>query len=343
MKCVVVQKRFAIKVLSFFLVTCLFFFCAFVLHGKTEDVDPEVLLQQVPLGARLLNQKVSLSDSPYVYWESLAVILNSALIDRGYLTPVPPFSENPATDPNLERIPAETVESVFNSLFGPGSFDLIRHDRFWGRGALEYVESSDEYVYFENPGGGGPAIDTREEVLSVEETGDTLILKVRYGLFHFDSPHPCSIFADDSILNATVENPDARLVYVDESVGDWLLEGRFDEYLPVYAHTFKSNGDGAYYWESTEMIEAPKEIPEWMGVRPSSAKSDSVSDDPVTGLPATDGGMNTGIEPSVTEDEFPLLWFLSGIGIGIVVLGIPLILLSVRKKRKQKELEKVQI
>ena len=46
-------------------------------------------------------------------------------------------------------------------------------------------------------------------------------------------------------------------------VNPWgkLKNGDFDEYLPVYKHTFKPNGDGTYYWAKTELDTPGKQIP----------------------------------------------------------------------------------
>ena len=40
-----------------------------------------------------------------------------------------------------------------------------------------------------------------------------------------------------------------------------MKNGKFEKYLPVYAHTFVENEDGSYYWASTNLVSAGEKIP----------------------------------------------------------------------------------
>ena len=121
---------------------------------------------------------------------------------------------------------------------------------------------------------------------------------------------------------------------------DLLDAGMMDEYLPVYKHTFKPNGDGTYYWAKTELETAGKEIP------PSVLSASSVPEE-TPGNPATDNGETTApatdtpartdtsapTDGAAEEASFPWVWVCIGGAVVIVALGAVLLM----KKKNQKQ------
>ena len=223
----------------------------------------EEFVNRVPMGAYVMGETVTYDNlKPVDLLLTDGKILEDALFALGDLeNKTPPFSNNISSDPALERVSADRVKEVYESLFGPDSFSKIGNAKsIWGRfGILEYVEGKDEYAFIEMVGGGDPACNIRLEVISAESSGSDYIVKVRFGLLRYTEK--TDLLGDTGFYTSTESVP---LAYLGTSAEDDFDDGAYDEYLPVYTHTFKPNGDGGYYWYSTQMTEAPKKIPENM-------------------------------------------------------------------------------
>ena len=316
------------------------------LLSATETIPTQALsvekthLQQVPEGSFVLDEKTTYQNLEEKQLQNnTAVILLRTLHERGYIKNFPLAGDenpDPEGDPTKERIPTETVKSVYDSLFGPGSFDRRPIKRFiTGFGSLESFSNPEEYVYYEPfVGGDSGQILRHTPIVSAKELNGSLIMRVRFASLYRSYYQPSFIEADST---------GHVIAYVSDSVENALKEGVYDEYLPIYEIVFKSNGDGTYYWESTEMIEAPKTVPESLGVSPSRIESSSETkepptDDPVTDVPATDLPVETASKSSPTPAEKQngtILWFFGGIGVGIITTTISTVLIQQAKRKKK--------
>lgn len=126
-----------------------------------------------------------------------------------------------------------------------------------------------------------------------------------------------------------------------------LFNGDLDEYLPIFKVTFKDNGQGGYYWVSSEMILPGAPIPEEaLGL-----SSDNSEDLPSTQLPphsetttdiisstdteqATDGTSATDVQQTPDDGDAASLWgIVIGWGCVAVALAVGAGLLLKRYKK----------
>jgi len=166
------------------------------------------------------------------------------------------------------RLPATTVRDMYESVFGKGSFASLAGKDLNSvtGGYFLYDKETDEYRYVCYSYGGGDAAITGNTVFTkVVEKGGSVELYVRKAIIsqggvlfypgntwlvdHYDAP----IFA----IGKRSSDPES-----DRQPDKMLENGELDEYLPLYKVTFLANGDGSYAWQSTEMVEEGKPIPE---------------------------------------------------------------------------------
>ena len=150
-------------------------------------------------------------------------------------------------------IPEETVAEMFSSIFGKGYEPDGPFCDVTGEHIFELTEKdgSSYFLYynmnFENGGGDIPWI-TFLDVYGYEYKGDCLYVYVNYCEYFYDT--------DDETEKTYIYGDTARQIKIKEDgMSDFLNRDTSDSsYYAQYRHTFKSNGDGGYYWYSTELI-----------------------------------------------------------------------------------------
>lgn len=165
------------------------------------------------------------------------------------------------------RLSAATLKQVYERVFGPGTFASLAGKDIQDvtGGYFIYDKETDEYVYYcYSYGGGDPAMTGRRFYFKAEEKNGTVNLYFRdasisqggtvfyagnTSLTHEDYGGAFAVGFRDGFEDSSLQ-PDTMLV-----------NGAFDEYLPVYVASFRQNADGSYRWVSTEMVEEGKEIP----------------------------------------------------------------------------------
>ena len=251
-----------------------------VVHESLPAKISEKLLAQVPHGAYNMQQKITFENLPGSSAPNVSSILINRLHALGYLKNDKPgdIKGYPA-DTTLETVPLQTVKVVFDSLFGVGSFDnLPNNEIFVFNNQLSFIKSEGVYVYHSYNGSSDASCEFREEILDSTFSGNDYIVKVRYCLFGFyggAKDELCSLMGDNSVNSNLQYTP---LAYVEKDRVQDFREGAYDAYSPIYTLTFKSNGRGSYYWYSTEMTEAPKQIPENMVHSYPSPTTDAITD-----------------------------------------------------------------
>jgi hypothetical protein len=256
------------------------------------------------------------------------------------------------------RVSATDLRRTFDRLFGPDASKLLDGVERFG-GDVSYLQLLEDgtyaYVPYSSLGGMGGA--DRISYVKSERDGDKVFVYVRYA--YYSAPYPCIWIVG---VRAGNSEPYRLLSTVDTSgwsVQPWtrVAAGEFDEYFPIYKHTFVSNGDGTYYWDSTELVEEGKQIPLSAIYSPpateavggdgtaSTATDNGETTAPVTDIPTTtDNGETTApatdtpapsdssvpSDGAAEESSFPWVWVCIGGAVVIVALGAILLL----KKKK---------
>ncbi len=187
-------------------------------------------------------------------------ILISELFEAGIL---PEIKQMPTIDlkenPYALRLTEETVREVFENTFGPDLFDNWEEKNFiaTSANALTYEPERKTYGYTYSVWAGGLSqVVPRYSPESYEEVNGTVYLYLRLGVWYFgeeESQLLESLATDAKIL--------ADTDIFAENGPELFKNGTLDEYFPLYKVTFKDNGNGGYYWASTEMVEAGTPIP----------------------------------------------------------------------------------
>ena len=318
--------------------------------SAAEDLpSPEECLSMVPDGAyQAVDESITFKDLLYT---DLLRNYGKIVLDKLFALELlkkenPPYSENPQTDPHLERISVKTVEEVFELCFGKGTFSLINPEfNFIGHGGvLTRLDGGDEYVFRDWRGGGDPACAMRKTIVSSATVGDELTLVVRFGICSIMDfgTDPSKIFADVKMWAG--EGQSSCMAMIPQEQNDAFRNGAYDEYLPVYTHTFKQSEDGTYYWYSTKMTEGPKTIPQNL-VHSYPSPSTNPASGTETDLPTSDTGTNLPTESNSVDSSAPTdsgtagdeesspLWIYVAAGLAVAVAAALGIFFAVKKKK----------
>ncbi len=235
-----------------------------------DDIVPDEFLSQIP-GTAYSGERETIKT---VEWGSTTDrSVGKVLIDellRVELIPkdVPKLYDAP-TEAELAACPRVSVEDVsktFNRLFGPNASDLLKDQKFLGGdvSSLQLTEDGKNYIYVPYAYGGGDGCAWRDSILSFEVVGQDIVITSRYA--KYAAPSFGGFF-----VYGTTKNQSSAEILLDTVTGfdsadpsNPLIrfeKGEFDEYLPIYEHVFKSNGDGTYYWESTVKASDGRKIP----------------------------------------------------------------------------------
>ena len=228
--------------------------------------------------------------------------------------------------PYLPRIPAATVKECYEKIFGKGTFAALAGKDITDvvGGSLLYDAKSDEYRFLCYTGGGGDSgCLPRALYTDIATSEDEVVLQVRYGLVFRGSSSQIALYSGSSRLvdyqNAkafsVIPEMDRPYEQTDSAVKR-AQNGVYDSYFPLYKVTFKANGDGTYYWKSTELVEEATPVPEELfpvknsvvntetSSNTSSSATDAVSDStssvvedivfPTTDVPSEEGASSQG-------------------------------------------------
>ncbi|MBO5221787.1 MAG: hypothetical protein J6C26_05690 [Clostridia bacterium] len=173
----------------------------------------------------------------------------------------PPTKEQLAACP---KVSAADIEKTFTRLFGPDAVArFCGKDSYSTRGHLILTRLEDgSYAYYDYSFGGGDGPGAWTNYVRSETVGEDIVLYATFAYGTLGGYDSCWISetVDDggkALLSVPKENLEKRAA----DPFKMLKTGAFDEYLPIYKHTFKPNGDGTYYWAHTELDTAGKEIP----------------------------------------------------------------------------------
>lgn len=173
---------------------------------------------------------------------------------------------DPKKYPHAPRFTADLVRDVFESVIGGyGTFDYFFRNTKQiadNRGRILIQEPDGGYVYLvaDAGSGGDPGGVTYTALIDTEIVGDTVYLYEVFGEYDEDGDR-FTLFGTFSRDSKIKTGQIASGLRGDGEVGKNLLDGSYDEYLPVYKHTYKANKYGGYYWESTERVSPAKAIP----------------------------------------------------------------------------------
>ena len=225
-----------------------------------EQPSAEELLKQVPDYAHTGNKETILSvsgpmEAPY----SVVKIFFDRLYQDGLVQ-----------DGIKSTISVEDVCKTYERLFGPGTsstlgIETMKDGAMFGTGseALHLSKDTQTFTYDPETYGGGVHFGTRRTVVRSETVGQDVIVYARFAQFNPGGDWVLWVKGSVSSDNALIELDQQEKKALPEYINPWgmISKGAFDEYLPVYKHTFKPNGDGTYYWAQTELDTAGKEIP----------------------------------------------------------------------------------
>jgi len=163
-------------------------------------------------------------------------------------------------------ISKEMLQEVYERTFGPGSFEKFKSKEILSSSYGEIVYNTDHHdyhnAYFVNPNlKQNPDIISRVAYTDVSDNGSEIILKVRRGVASLEVSSKVRLFGSGSSKAFSII-PEVEDFRKDpDSAYNRLLRGEYDEYFPLYAVTFLSNGDGTYHWKSTELLEGGTPVP----------------------------------------------------------------------------------
>jgi len=299
------------------------------------------------------SQTVDVSDYTGILVQELR---SAGVLSGGYRFFEPPTEEQMR---ELPRIPVATVRETLDRLFGPGSGDrAIGSELFYFNGVttpyrLLYSEEENAYIYYPySAGGGDPRIsEVYEKLLRVETEGEN---KIMYSVYvrYVDGVNDGNTLGDlKGYYYLRGYDPEVEghkfFARFESDVRDEVFSGAYDEYLPLFRHEFRPNGDGSYYWAETVVVEAGKQPTPEPGTDSDEGSTTTeavdpettapVTDTPTTDTPTTDNGdaaVSTIDTPptdgAAEEASFPWIWV--GIGGAAVIVALGAILLLKKKK-----------
>jgi len=255
-------------------IVCFCFGICAVGFASEEEISAKKLLLQIPDYA-YTGEKESILTASGVYetGQSILSIFFYGLQRDGLIPQNTKYFENPPTKEQLQECPkvsAEDMKKTMTRLWGPDALTRFGElqDAYMSRGHLVLTRLEDgSYAYYQYSYGGGVGYYSRQSFLRSETVGEDVIV---YSGFLQAPPVADWVFWIRGTVvpskNVLIDLDQKELNALKEAspgVNPWEMieKGMFDEYLPVYKHTFKPNGDGTYYWAQTELDTAGKEIP----------------------------------------------------------------------------------
>ncbi|MBQ1271883.1 MAG: hypothetical protein IIY12_00080, partial [Clostridia bacterium] len=154
---------------------------------------------------------------------------------------------------------ASEVRKIYEQTFGSGTFEDFKYQDYFSNYSehFRYESATDCYAYLRWSGGGGvDSASAYASFVKAEKIQDGVELYIRYGSYQSASVSSDGVFKmyrDSQMRVSGSATPYyTSLTWSEE---DLLREGKIDDYLPLYKHTFRDNGAGGYYWVSTEMVQ----------------------------------------------------------------------------------------
>ncbi len=298
------------------------------------------LLQYVPAGAYNTAGEMTVYNVPeYEFGVGPVRVLFLKLLDDGLIHDTKSPSSDPAECPDAPVFSEAEIKTHFENLFGPGSFASYADKDIRNVGqVLHYDSAKKTYTYVLSGGwGGGCPYYPYEAYEKVEKDGENLLVYVRYGTYGV-SGETGKLWDFHYEGSSQERNPFSSGYDGDGEIFEKLKSGQLDEYLPLYCHTFKPNGNGGYYWASTRVAEAATPIPEELypvkKVEVSTddtEKTESNTDatpNTENSLQNTQSGENTGTERT------PMWPIWVCVGVAVVALGCMFIPVILKKNRR---------
>lgn len=341
------MKKMAYMLMSLLLVFILTIPSAAAPSGKVIDLPKEYaeLYETIPMGA-YAGETVTFENLAYTDLGAnyQSILISRLMQDKIIVRPEKyDVSSDPKENPNAPRIPLQTIKTAFEGVFGPGSFDQLENTQTFSNKTdnLAYEESSGSYVYtYYSWGGGDPGVSLYAKYIKIESGDGQISLYEKFALYG-DYQTKC-LYSDAKRLS----NQEGTLLWQgSEEDGNTLLMkmdgGALDGYLPLYKHTFKDNGNGGYYWASTEMVEAGTSIPEEALTEETQSTDISTSSTPSQSNPpsasdatdGTDSQTDTGTSDIAPAEKPPLWGIVLGCGVLVVALGVGAIVLIGKRKK----------
>ncbi len=323
-----------------------------------EEYRP--LLRIVPEGAYDAEQRIDFSNVFYSdHGHGPEAGLIWALFDAGVFAVPAAESKFPQweNNPDAQRAPAYQVRQVCEEIYGPGSFELFKRWEYFHdyTNHFFYRADTDSYEYIKRTAGGG--IDNARVHIAfdrIEEQGDSVCLYVRYASYSnlpLDGDDRFRLYADARMRVSgrhepyfSVEDPGSYLNFV--------ADGGLNEALPLYKNTYRDNGVGGYYWESTELVEEPdvERISTLLAEAPppSETTDDPISSDPViseeirdplSDLDITDSAETENLPPEEGGDGVRGVGILCAVGVsvaGLLMAAVPVVLHKIQLRKKEK-------
>ncbi len=268
-----------------------------------EEIDeslPKELLKQIPISAHSGKEE----NIQTVAWgnntnHGVSHIIFDELFRMGLLPkdmaefPNAPTGEELAACP---KVSVEDVNKVFDRLFGPSASARLSSGQVGigtGNKRLQLSEDKKNYIYIPYSYSGSAGNLWRMVPVRSEAVGNDIVVYAKFG-YHFGESQValCENFGSYEELHFLSPIVGTALFKDEQRPFVRMHNGDFDEYLPVYRHTFKPNGDGTYYWAQTELETAGKEIPLSV-IKP--AKEDNTNT-------STQGSTNTNTTTDTTRD-----------------------------------------
>ena len=323
------------------------------MHTPGLPEEYRELLLNVPIGAYAGNT-VSSTDSLHgiEFGRSYGDIFMNAAMNRGYFVVENLSMNDPVPD---YRMTVTEVETVYDELFGPGSYRALSDkDRIGSRGIyMAYDAERGDYYYVYAPWMGGVAGEVALEWFEKsEEVDGELRLYFRFALYLRQS-YPAGYCICGSLedfhhgIRKEPFGPLAEGNLADPNhayAGDWghiTLTEEFRQYLPLYCHTYRPNGAGSYYWASSALVEAgtaiPPELLELREPDPVEPSTDGVADSSTDGVTDSEAG-STGV-PSAGGDGVRGVGILCAVGVsvaGLLMAAVPVVLHKIQLRKKEK-------
>ena len=288
--------------------------CSLCITGFAEEKEETDYLATIPLAA--YHGYTSFTEIPQELLNYYDYGITSILFDELFrLNIIPEKYKTLQHYPSEEelasslKIPVSELINIVDRLYGKGAGDrAIIGQEFHHRNAelhLWPLEKEDAYAFCPAIYQGAPGLLYHSKQLDSEIVGEDLIIRSIYAEWNYGEDAdwkwegsvlkiPITIYSVEKSFSERNYNILATWIEIGgtKKVESRIRGGEFDEYLPVYKHTFKPNGDGTYYWAQTELETAGKEIPLSV-IKP--AKEDNTNT-------STQGSTNTNTTIDTTSD-----------------------------------------
>ncbi|MBO5220774.1 MAG: hypothetical protein J6C26_00485 [Clostridia bacterium] len=301
--------------------------CGLCITGFAEEKEETDYLATIPLAA--YHGYTSFTEIPQELLHDYRYGITAMLFDELFRLNIIPenykvLQHYPSEEELASslKIPVSELKNIIDRLYGKGAGDraIIGQEFHHMKPELDLfpLEKEDAYAFCPAIYQGTSGLLYYSKQLDSEVVGEDLIIRSVYAEWEYgetgsDQKIPVIVY---SVENSFSERNYNTLATWEEKTGtkppfytkveSRIRGGEFDEYLPVYKHTFKPNGDGTYYWAQTELETAGKEIP--LSVIDPSAKEEntdtSTATDVSTGT-VTDAvtDVSTGSATDVVQQE----------------------------------------